>query len=115
MTDSSRKTDENLKFCSPQALNQNDPLQKEIHQEITIHTEENDKETSLEDNGATVDVDDTRSKPRGRSLSDFSQESLVNLLFSNNFIHGDPGSFPSPTQYIPTAPLSPKPKRGISL
>ena len=109
---SRRKTDENLKSCTPQVLNENDPLHEGFNQEIKIQTEENDKETSLEDDDAAVDADDIIPKTRGRSLSDFSQDSLANLLFPNSFSHGDSGSLLSPTQYVPTAPLSPKPKRG---
>nr|XP_058956619.1 uncharacterized protein LOC131783858 [Pocillopora verrucosa] len=52
----------------------------------------------------------TESDNRAQKLNQAADRTLCQQLSS--FSHGDSGSLLSPTQYVPTAPLSPKPKRG---
>lgn len=106
------KTNQKDKSCSTEVLNQTCPVQREANQESSPQAEEDDQGTSLKDDDAPGGFNGEIRKMRGRSHSDFSKDSLMYHLLPKSFSHGDPRSLLSPALYVPTAPLSPKPKRG---
>lgn len=89
----------NEESCSAQVLIRKSPLEKETNQDSSPLAEEDIKITPPTDDG----VESRRRKLRARSQSDLTKD---------RFECDPTGSLLSPMLCVPTAPLSPKPRRG---